>query len=91
MMIRYAGRATGRVQGVGFRAFVKQQAVSLRFSGWVKNMPDGSVVMEVQGDKQSFTALENRIKNGNEWIKVESLTWKEMPCLAQEEGFSIQR
>ena len=41
--VRYFGRATGRVQGVGFRMFVQQHASELGLTGWVRNMEDGSV------------------------------------------------
>lgn len=40
----------GRVQGVGFRYAAKNMARSLGLSGFVKNLPDGSVYIEVEGD-----------------------------------------
>jgi acylphosphatase len=48
-LVRYFGTATGRVQGVGFRMYVQQHAMELDMTGWVKNMDDGSVTMEVPG------------------------------------------
>ncbi|MDE3129148.1 MAG: acylphosphatase, partial [Gemmatimonadota bacterium] len=39
----------GRVQGVGFRWFARQAAHGLGLAGWVRNMPDGTVVCEVAG------------------------------------------
>ena len=39
----------GRVQGVGFRATARSVARAHPVSGWVRNEPDGSVVVEVQG------------------------------------------
>ncbi len=39
----------GRVQGVGFRWFARETAHTLGIAGWVRNMPDGSVVCEVAG------------------------------------------
>ena len=47
--VRFFARAEGRVQGVGFRFFVQQNALELGLCGWVRNMEDGSVTMEVQG------------------------------------------
>ena len=38
-IVRCFGRATGRVQGVGFRYFVPQNARELRVTGWVKDIP----------------------------------------------------
>lgn len=39
----------GRVQGVGFRWFARETAHALGVAGWVRNMPDGTVVCEVAG------------------------------------------
>ena len=47
----------GRVQGVGFRYFVKRKADELNIEGFVKNRPDGSVYVEaegMEGDLQMF-------------------------------------
>jgi acylphosphatase len=40
---------SGRVQGVGFRATARDAASGHPVSGWVRNEPDGSVLLEVQG------------------------------------------
>ena len=48
-IVRKAGRAKGRVQQVGFRVFVRNSARDCGVTGWVKNMSDGSVTMELQG------------------------------------------
>ena len=61
--VRHGGRFMGRVQGVGFRVFVQNVAQELGFTGWVKNMADGSVVMEAQGDEARFGELRRR-RNG---------------------------
>lgn len=42
-------RVEGRVQGVGYRAFVERTAVSLALRGWVRNRLDGSVEAVLQG------------------------------------------
>ncbi|MGP1367516.1 MAG: acylphosphatase [Schwartzia sp. (in: firmicutes)] len=91
MTVRYAGRAAGRVQGVGFRAFVERTAREMGFTGWVKNMPDGSVAMEVQGDEADFPALTAQIEAGNDWIEVRTLTWAPRPCVMDERAFTIRR
>ena len=50
----------GRVQGVGFRAFVERQANEHGLEGWVRNRADGSVEALVAGDAR---ALEQIIKD----------------------------
>lgn len=47
----------GRVQGVFFRQTTKQKASSLNLDGWVKNLDDGSVKLEVVGPKEKVDAL----------------------------------
>ena len=44
-------RVSGRVQGVFFRVCTQEEAQKLCLSGWVRNMPDGSVEAEIQGDE----------------------------------------
>ncbi len=92
-MKRYAGRATGRVQGVGFRVFVQKNASELGVTGWVRNMDDGSVTMEAQGDENKLNELEARIKKGSFIISVNELKWDEIPALTDgaENGFEIIR
>jgi acylphosphatase len=42
---------SGRVQGVGFRAFVEREAETLRLDGWVRNRRDGTVEAVFAGDE----------------------------------------
>lgn len=47
----------GRVQGVGFRYYSVNKARQLGLTGWVKNLYDGSVEMEVQGEEPKIDEL----------------------------------
>ena len=72
-VVRFFCCAHGRVQGVGFRFFVQQTAKEMGLTGWVKNMPDGTVTMEVQGDMAEVEAFAKRIKKGGGFIRVDRL------------------
>ena len=90
-MVRHGGRFMGRVQGVGFRVFVQSVAEELGFTGWVKNMPDGSVVMEAQGDEARLGELKERIQKGNGLCKVEHMTFEFCKNVEGEKGFEVRK
>ena len=72
-MDRYFAQAYGQVQGVGFRYFVQTTAKKYGLTGWVKNMNDGSVTMEVQGEKENIDKLFSTVKKGSIFINVDRL------------------
>ena len=86
-LVRYFGTATGRVQGVGFRMFVQQNAMNLGITGWVKNMSDGTVTMELQGPQAAIDRLEAIIREGNYFIKVQSFGLEVRDVVAMEQRF----
>ena len=57
-------KITGKVQGVFFRHTTRQQAKVLRLRGWVKNLPDGSVLCEAIGPEKSLLDLIAWCKQG---------------------------
>ena len=73
-MIR-AGRfiVSGRVQGVGFRAFVADTARTEGLSGWVRNLPDGSVEVHAEGDAEAVGRLEWRLWQGPSHARVDDV------------------
>ena len=89
--VRKAGRAVGRVQGVGFRFFVQSNAQGLGITGWVKNMSDGSVTMELQGESTVIAELVARIKKGRNRIKVTKFELNDLPVVEGENEFAIRR
>ena len=88
--VRKAGRAVGRVQGVCFRAFVRMEAKNLNVTGWVKNMSDGSVTMELQGEPQIIEQLIEKIKIGRGRIKVTGFEISDLPVVEGEDRFAIR-
>jgi acylphosphatase len=73
--VKAAFRAFGRVQGVGFRWFVVQEAQALALTGWVRNEPDGSVSGEAGGDLSRLEALKERLAGGSSFARVDRLEW----------------
>lgn len=66
---------SGQVQGVGFRFAAKQSALEHQLVGWVQNNPDGTVEMEVAGDKEKLEQFLANVKSGfNRFIRVENMT-----------------
>lgn len=57
-------RISGRVQGVGFRWFVRQAAARLRLAGWVRNCPDGTVEVAIEGPADAQQQLVNAVRRG---------------------------
>ena len=90
-IVRRAGRAVGRVQGVGFRMFVRREATLRGVTGWVKNISDGSVAMELQGESSIVDELIARIKRGRGRINVTSLDVAELPVAEGEIKFVIRK
>jgi len=60
-VVRYVVRFTGNVQGVGFRMTAVQQSRGLDVHGFVRNEPDGSVRMDVEGGQAAVKELLRRI------------------------------
>ena len=89
-MVRYFGQAAGRVQGVGFRFFVQQNSLELGITGWVRNMDDGTVTMELQGLPERIDILEKRIRKGNYFIQVKSLEFQTLELVSGENDFHIR-
>lgn len=63
----------GRVQGVGFRAFVTDQAQFLGLAGWVRNRRDGAVEMLVCGPEERVLALLEVCKEGPPLAEVSGI------------------
>lgn len=54
----------GVVQGVGYRYFCHRHAVNLNLTGWVRNEPDGSVFVYVEGARAAVEMLIDELKVG---------------------------
>lgn len=68
MMQRY--RVHGRVQGVGFRAFVWRAAQEIGIDGWVRNRYDGTVEVLAGGEPEMHDRLLVQLNRGPRWSQV---------------------
>ena len=70
-MLAHRLRIHGRVQGVGFRAFVFREARLMDISGWVRNRRDGTVEALVIGEAAAIDSLLARIEEGPSYGRVD--------------------
>ena len=63
----------GFVQGVGFRRFVKKNALKLDLKGWVKNLPDGRVEILIQGSKENIEKLVKICEKGTFFSDIKNV------------------
>src|SRR3981189_3328208 len=64
---------TGRVQGVGYRAWVEHQAVANNLEGWVRNRRDGSVEALFAGPAHVVAGLIARGRRGAAAARVDAV------------------
>lgn len=74
----------GRVQGVGFRYYSVHKANSLGLTGWVQNLYDGSVEMEVQGKESDIDKL-IQFLNSQRYIVIEHMEIRNIPLLEERD------
>lgn len=76
---------SGRVQGVGFRAFAQRTARDAGVRGWVRNLPDGRVETAVEGEESAVRKYLDALRRGPFVGKVADLAEEELP----PQGFQI--
>lgn len=85
-------RVTGRVQGVGFRWWVRRQAVALKLTGWVMNADDErSVELVAEGEPAALDELERSVRTGPSGSRIESVRTERGPASGEFDQFGIVR
>ena len=79
----------GRVQGVGFRYFAAREARRLEVSGVVRNLVDGAVEVEAEGDRATLERLVEALRAGPRAARVTSVDVRWSEGTARHRGFEI--
>ncbi|MEP2274585.1 MAG: acylphosphatase [Reichenbachiella sp.] len=79
---------SGRVQGVFYRASTVAEAKKLNLKGWVKNLSNGDVLIEVFGSPKNIKVLINWCKQGPPLSEVADIKIQEIP-LREENEFKV--
>ncbi|MDL5376704.1 acylphosphatase [Exiguobacterium mexicanum] len=64
---------SGRVQGVGFRYFTQATALEYGITGWVRNLNDGTVELQIEGDAERLESYKRALYDGNRFVGVERI------------------
>ncbi|HXG57066.1 MAG TPA: acylphosphatase [Vicinamibacterales bacterium] len=80
----------GRVQGVGFRAFAQAQAAIEGVHGFVRNLPDGRVEVQVEGDQESVDRVEGKLRRGPAGGRVDTVDVAPLAPTYRATGFIIR-
>ncbi len=88
MKRRMVALISGKVQGVGYRAFVRRKAQELGLAGYAENLPDGRVEVVAEGEEEDLKLLLHFLKRGPRLAEVAAVdvSWSEPAGL---EGFHV--
>ena len=87
---RIHARVYGRVQGVAFREYTRQEATQLGLSGWVRNLSDGSVEVLFEGTTASAEAFLVWLATGSPYAQVSRVEHNEELPLGEATPFYIR-
>jgi acylphosphatase len=82
---------SGRVQGVGFRWFVRVAGRKLQLSGWVKNRADGTVEIAAEGSEDRLAELRAQVSRGPDGAVVSEIVDLEPVAEALEFPFVVRK
>ena len=91
MMVRVRVLVSGRVQGVGFRWAVEDEAQAKGVTGWVRNLPDGLVESVFEGEDEQVQQMVGFCRRGPAAARVEDVQVVREADSGEFDGFSILR
>lgn len=90
MNIRVSVIVHGRVQGVAFRNSTVRRALELGVTGWVRNLPDGSVEGMFESDESAVRALVDWCRQGPPAARVDRVDTRELAYTGEFPDFVIR-
>jgi acylphosphatase len=89
MQVRTRVLVSGRVQGVGFRWAVEDEARDAGVTGWVRNLPDGRVEAVFEGEEESVRRMVGFCRRGPAVARVDDVAIIKEEYTGKFEGFFI--
>ncbi|MGC8907864.1 MAG: acylphosphatase [Desulfomonilaceae bacterium] len=89
-LIRRRVIISGRVQGVCFRAYARDEARRLGIKGWVRNLPDGNVESVIEGEQGAVQAMIQWFHQGPPYGSVSKVTVWDEPMEERFTDFEIR-
>ncbi len=89
-MLTWEIRATGRVQGVGYRRFVQICARRCQITGWVSNQYDGSVLIAATGEQDGLELFCELLRAKRGFIDVRQLEFRKQSETVEYDEFTIR-
>lgn len=80
---------SGRVQGVFYRAYTRDQAVARGLTGWVRNLPDGRVLALFEGDREKIESMLAWCRQGPPHAAVDEVLPDWQPYQGEFQDFGI--
>ncbi|MDQ3145138.1 MAG: acylphosphatase [Pseudomonadota bacterium] len=90
MRVGRSVRISGRVQGVFYRGWTKNQAERLSVVGWVRNCSDGSVEAHLEGNAEAVERMIDAMRHGPSGAKVERIEVEAIE-VEKTERFKVRR
>lgn len=91
MIARRRFEIKGKVQGVGYRWFAREEARRLGLVGWVANTDSGGVVVEAEGTPETLDRFAEILRRGPSASRVATLAACEAPCRGESDfGISLR-
>ena len=87
-MIRRHMIISGDVQGVGFRYRANYAARNLGLTGYVRNLYNGKVELEIQGERELLSRFLGEVDSGR-FIHIDDIESKDIPVVEDERSFKV--